>query len=548
MSDQEPPISTLTEFSLTNSETISKIINKFAAKSCKLDPIPTSLLKKPEICAVLVPFIVKLVNKSLSSGAVPNALKISHVIPRLKKSGLNPDELNNYRPVANLPFLNKVLEKVVSIQLTSYLQLNGLQDPLQSAYRSGHSTESAILKIKADIDSILDAGDAALLVLLDLSAAFDTIDHERLLVRLEQHVGIKGQVIKWIRSYLTNRTQSVCLKGEISKPVALTVGVPQGSILGPLLFLLYILPLGKIIDSHKCFRHGYADDTQIYVRLPIKQPAQMQENINSINNCISEVRSWMLKNKLKINDSKTECIVFASKKSQANLNINNINITVGTEVIRFCESVKNLGAIMDSEMSMNRQISNTIKTAYYHLRCIRKIRGYLDKDTCAKVVHSCVTSRLDYHNGLLTAVPDSKIKKLQLVQNNAARSISRTCQDAHIRPVLYQLHWLPVRFRIKFKVLSFIHQSIHNDSAPQYMKQLLSYYRPSRNLRSAHDPFILTVNRSKKRYGATSFPILGAELWNALPPELRCTVSKNSFKSNLKTHLFHEAFRDMCQS
>lgn len=538
------PSCTLEQFFPVGNNTISDIIHKSATKSCKLDPIPTSLLKCPEIISILIPTIADICNQSLTSGTVPNIFKISHISPRLKKNGLNPEEMKSYRPVNNLSFISKVLEKVVVAQLTSYLKTNGLHDPLQSAYRVGHSTESAMLKIKSDIDMAIDAGDAVLLVLLDLSAAFDTIDHELLLVRLDTEVGIKGEALAWIRSYLTARFQSVIIREAISTPKPVTVGVPQGSVLGPLLFVLYILPLRKIIENYNCCRHGYADDTQLYAHLPIKNPSKIQKRISDMNKCIAEVRAWMLINKLKINDSKTECIFLGTKLSLAKLDDLNLAITVGTDVIPPSSIVKNLGAVLDPELSMANQISTTIKTSYFHLRRISMVKHYLDKDTRAKVIHSCVTSRLDYHNALLTTATGSQIKKLQLVQNNAARLISGKQRHVHITPVLNGLHWLPVKARIKYKVLSFIHHAIHNEDAPQYMKDLMTFHQPSRNLRSSNEPYMLIVERSKKRIGTNSYKVLGAKLWNALPAGLRCIQQKDTFKSKLKTHIFCEAFSD----
>jgi hypothetical protein len=488
------------------------IVKKGPPKSCNLDPVPTSLLRKAEVASVAIPYITTLVNASLTTGIVPSEFKLSYVTPLLKKDNLNPDVLNNYRPVANLPFLSKVLERIVAKQLTTYLETNGLQDPLQSAYRAGHSTESAVLKIKSDLDAILDNGDAALMVLLDLSAAFDTIDHDLLITRLERDVGIKGNALCWIKSYVSDRSQSVVISDAISKSQPLSVGVPQGSVLGPLLFLLYILPLRTIIERHHSLRHGYADDSQLYTRLPLTKPTVIQDRIIQMNMCLSEVRKWMLANKLKINDSKTECMVIANKPSMAKLAPLNITIIVGSETVVPVHCVRSLGATLDSELSMNLQISKTIKSSYYHLRRISKIRHLLDHDTCAKVIHACVTSRLDYHNGLLTAVPDNRIRKLQMVQNNAARLISGRRRDMHIQPVLQKLHWLPVKHRITYKLLSLVHNTVHSDSAPQYLKELLPFYRPTRNLRSADEPLTLAISRFHRRSGEYSFPVLGATL------------------------------------
>ena len=182
-------------------------------------------------------------NDSLQEGTVPPTFKKAVVLPLLKKPDLDVEKLQNYRPVSNLIYISKLLEKVVANQIMDYMSANDLHEVLQSAYRSGHSTETALLKIKNDIDLALDRGDGVFLVLLDLSAAFDTIDHTILIDRLETWRGITGTVLKWLKTYLSCRTQSVRVGESSSVDVHLKTGVPQGSVLGPLLYLIYMLPL-----------------------------------------------------------------------------------------------------------------------------------------------------------------------------------------------------------------------------------------------------------------------------------------------------------------
>jgi hypothetical protein len=257
-----------------------------------------------------------------------------------------------------------------------------------------------------------------------------------------------------------------------------------------------------------------------------------------MNNCLSEVRVWMLHNKLQLNDSKTECIIFASKHNISLLNDLDISVAVGTETIIPVVSVRTLGADLDREMTMSSHISSVTRSAYYHLRQIGKIQHHLDSDTCKKVVHSTVTSRLDYHNALLTNATAKDLHRLQLVQNNAARVVTGNRKYDHIQPVLFQLHWLPIRERITFKLLSFVHQSIHSSTAPEYLRDLFSVYQPKRTLRSSNDQWILSVKRTRCQYGAQSFPVHGAKLWNMLPKDLRSNDCAKTFRKHLKTYLF----------
>ena len=190
----------LTEFALPDADEIRSIVMRSPSKSCSLDPLPTVLLK--ECIDVLLPIIMSIINSSLASGSVPSVFKSALVTPCIKKLKLDSNILNNYRPISNLRFLSKVLERAVLPQLLSYLHENKLYPEFQSAYRPCHSTETALLRVQNDLLRILDEGNEAFLILLDFSAAFDTIDHGLLLQRLEKRFGFSGTVISWFRFYL----------------------------------------------------------------------------------------------------------------------------------------------------------------------------------------------------------------------------------------------------------------------------------------------------------------------------------------------------------
>ena len=204
-------------FSPASEEEVKKIIQNSPDKFCELDPLPTWLLKS--CIDELLPVVTNIVNVSLETAYVPKAFKSSYVRPLLKKSDLDQSTLKNYRPVSNLPFVSKVLEKVVSSRIENHLSLHNLHEHHQSAYRKFHSTETALLKVQNDILQSLDQNNVTVLVLLDLSAAFDTIDHSTLLRRLEYSFGITGKPLAWMTSYLSDRYQTVCIDGKLSKPV-----------------------------------------------------------------------------------------------------------------------------------------------------------------------------------------------------------------------------------------------------------------------------------------------------------------------------------------
>ena len=291
----------LDQFTPTTENELERIIRDCPAKTCSLDHCPTDVLKK----TLQFSNLVTLVNSSFDHGILSLKLRTAVVKPLLKKDNLDLNIFKNYRPVSNIPFISKVLEKVAVKRLTNHLDINGLQEDYQSAYKHMHSTETALLKVKHDISSALDRYNSVLFVMLDLWAAFDKFHQNQRLGLLRDEYGITGKTLFWFSTYLEDRTQRVQVKTTTPDHVPLKCGVPQGSVLGPVNFTLYTALIQRIIRKHGVKHHKYADAIHLYVEYDPAVPGGREEA------CIKEICIWMSIRMHKLKDDKTRWLFSA---------------------------------------------------------------------------------------------------------------------------------------------------------------------------------------------------------------------------------------------
>ena len=527
--------SRLSGFEAVDIEYIDQLIRKSPNKNCSLDPVPTWILR--QFSDELAPFITSMVNASMKDGVFPSSQKKAVISPILKKPGLDPHDPGNYRPISNLSYVSKLLERCVNDQLHSYLSKNNLIPAVQSAYRKQHSTETAVLKVLSDIYSAADVGQITLLGLLDLSAAFDTVDHRILLKRLEHSYGLGGVVLDWFRSYLTGRSQCICYNGATSETTIILYGVPQGSVLGPVLFLLYSADVLRIAAKHGFCAHSYADDLQIYDHaLQTSGPGL----VTRMSACVVEISDWMASNRLKLNPSKTELIWLSSSRRSRHCpsgeqTIAGVRITPSLHV-------RNLGVMVDGELTMGTHVSHLTRTCFYHLRQLRVVRRSLTTDASHSLVRALVHSRLDYCNSVLAGLPQYSLNKLQSILRASARLVLKLPGSASVSDLMRdELHWLPVPLRIQFKLCCTVFKCLHG-AAPPYLSEFcqpLSSLAGRYQLRSAAAGDLLIPPSKTVTIGRRGFSISGPVAWNGLPTNLKDpTLTFPAFKKLLKTHFF----------
>ena len=528
--DMNPSYPGFTEFKCVSKEHILKLISSSKPTTCALDPLPTPLFKT--LASILIDPLYELINKSLTEGVFPSYWKTSIVTPIIKKPSL-PACYPNYRPVSNLSFASKILEKVVIEQFTDHLISNNLFSNENSAYKKYHSTETLLCKMKADS---IDKQHVSILLLIDLSAAFDTVDFNVISLIFKQNFNIDGTVLNWFETYLLNRRQNVKINSFKSNEKFLKYGGPQGSCFGPIIFLSYLKSLYDLIRKHLPSVSGYADDNQIYISF--KPDISQNRAIEALQSCIGEVRCWFLSHKLLINDSKTEILLIGTRQQLRKLG--DISVSVGGISINPTDKVCNLGFILDENLTLNKQISNVCRKSHYHLTRIRHIRPYLTVEVTEKLIHAFVSSSIDYCNSLYYEISDYNIKKLQVIQNCAARLVLNVPPRSHVTLLLKQLHWLPVKFRIEYKICLITYNCLNN-LAPKYLADLITRYTPARQLRS-NNKNLLKVPKIKLEQGRQSFAYAAPKLWNRLPSDVRDCLSLAAFKKKLKTYYFHNAF------
>ena len=397
-----------------------------------------------------------------------------------------------------------------------------------------------MVKMYHDLLENIDNNKVTIVVMVDLSAAFDTIDIPILLHLLEHDFGIRDTPLDWVKSYLTDRSMTVKVEQSTSKSEPLRFGVPQGSCAGPVIFTLYISALKRVVQMYPADLYGYADDHKIAFSFLAGNQSNVSEVLAQLDSCLKDVITWMSTYKLKMNESKTEIIIYGTKQQLDKLNIDCIN--VGSVEVKCVDQVRDLGVTMTNTLNFDNHIQKKCQIAHVQLRNLRGIRKHLSQKSTETLVHGLVHSHIDFCNSLYSDIPAYQMNKLQRVQNHAARVVFNVSHDVSSTELLKKLHWLPVKARVMFKVLVMVFRVIEG-TAPIYIRQMFQIHQGRYRLRSQNDTnFIIPKRRTK--LADRSLAVVGPKWWRELPSTLKDIHSEDLFKSKLKTHLFQKFYND----
>ena len=511
---------------VTETQVEKLIMNMPDKKAAGMDGIKPIHLKKS--LDVTLPVITNIMNSCIRQSVMPKSWKIAQVKPIQKIK--NNMQAANQRPIALLPIMSKTLERLIYDQFIKYLEDDGRISMYQNGSRKKQSTETTLIKITNDIHRATDHGKATAMVSSDCSKAFDSISHPKMLQRLE-NLGLSEKSYSWLVSYLSERQQCTSMETEMSSIKSIKYGVPQGSVLGGLLFCLYVDPLLAEIEIK---REIYIDDLTIYHSFKPGEAAQIESLMNY--QC-KKIHSWYSANDLQLNATKTKYMLFGQPKAIEKVN-EMMHIQINQSKIEPSSTIKLLGVILDQKLAYKDHIENVTEKCSRLLYRLNRMRTLLTKSTVEKVINATVMSRLMYCATFLTSANKESIHLMQCTQNYAMKIVTRNYLCTNLTPVYKRMKWLRVQEMIEEKVLLSTYKSmkgIHPKKLAESFNQRVQNTTTTMRLRNRQD---LNVPRQNTSQSSLRYEVEGAKLWNQYGSKLSSQhPTQAKFKRALRQHL-----------
>ena len=506
--------------SKTTVSEVTNIINKL--KNSKSPGYDTFNVKFLKLCAPIIsPILCNIFNNMVKLGVYPDDLKIAKVVPIFKSGDTNKS--TNYRPISILSLINNIFEKILFKSIYDYVEKFNILYQYQYGFRKGHSTTHALVDLVDKIKNSIDNGEMTCGIFVDLSKAFDTVNHSILLHKLD-HYGFRGKANQLLESYLTNRKQFVELNNHKSSYKSITCGVPQGSVLGPLLFLIYIN------DMPNCCPSGntriFADDTNVLFK------AKNADEISSKGQVIMEqMNKWFMANKLTLNAKKSSFIIFRSTRSK----LNNLpeRIKFNDSEITRSDSIQYLGLTLDEHLNFNLHIQNVCSSIKRYFKIFYNIRNYINKNQVEVLYYSMIYSRIKY--GLIVYGFTSKknINKLQSLQNQLLKVLTFKKRRHSTNEIHNDLRILKVTDLFFQEKVSFVYNYVNNQLPPTFPNYYTEFAQIHNiQTRNKNNNFIIPHHRTN--IGSTTLQINGAKLWNDLDTTVKRSTSIKTFRNNIK--------------
>lgn len=515
------PASRSFEFCTVSEDEVKKTLISVNSKAVGCDEVSRVMIF--HIFNSILPVLTHIINFSLSSSSFPDIWRKALVIPLPKTS--SPSSLNHFRPISVLPFLSKILEAIVHRQLSSFVFSNALISPFQSGFRPGHSTATALLNVTEDVRECMENTKLTILVLIDFSNAFNNVDHDILLAVLS-HLGASSSVTDWFSSYLCGRQQAVLADGLTSGWCDLETGVPQGGILSPILFSIFI---NQLTLNLKCAHHLYADDLQLHANA---EASNISDAVLALVNDLHTIQEWSSRFGISVNPSKCQAIILGSPYLIKRLDLSlTPPIHFNGTLIPYSSQVKDLGLNIDSTFSWAAHITEVSRKVTGTLCSLYRFKYFLPPATKILLVQSLILPIIDYADVCYTDINQDLLLKLDRLLNNCIRFIFGLRKYDHISDFRAKLKWLPIRQRRNLRILSLLFSILHDPAIPNYLKCKFQFLCDShdRNLRSSSN-LLLNLPLHRTGFLSNSFKLSAMRLWNDLPPDIRLLPSKFSFK------------------